>query len=69
MDFNHIRSWFELEEITEKQEQMIIIYQKEIEKLQEENEELNEKVLVLTRRLAYYKSVVEGNDDIFEEED
>ena len=69
MDFNHIRSWFELEEITEKQEQMIIIYQKEIEKLQEENEELNEKVLVLTRRLAYYKSVVEGNDDIFGEED
>ena len=69
MDFNHIRSWFELEEITEKQEQMIIIYQKEIEKLQEENEELNEKVLVLTRRLAYYKSVVEGDDDISGEED
>ena len=63
MDFNNIRSWYELEEINEKQEQMIIIYQEEIAKLEEEKEELNQEVLVLKRTLAYYKSVVENEID------
>jgi len=67
MDFNSIRSWYELEEINEKQEQMIIIYQEEIAKLEEEKEELNQEVLALKQRLTYYKSVVEKEID--EEED
>ena len=65
MDFNQIRSWYELEEITEKQEQMIHIYQEEIATLELENKELKEKVLLLSKKLEYY---FDEDDDVGEED-
>ena len=62
MDFNQIRSWYELEEITEKQEQMIHIYQEEIATLELENRELKEKVLLLSKKLEYYFDEDESDD-------
>ena len=41
----------------------IIIYQDHIEILEEENAELQKEVLVLRRRLEYYKSVVEEEEE------
>ena len=40
-----------------------IIYQDHIEILEEENAELLKEVKVLRRRLAYYKSVVEEEEE------
>tara|TARA_Y100001968_G_C19084550_1_gene584656 strand:- start:151 stop:279 length:129 start_codon:yes stop_codon:yes gene_type:complete len=40
----------------------VIIYQEHIEVLEEENAELREEVLILRKRLAYYKSVVEEEE-------
>ena len=37
MGFEHIRSWYELEEINEQQERVITNYENEIKKLQQEN--------------------------------
>ena len=62
MDFNQIRSWYELEEITEKQEQMIHIYQEEIATQELENKELKEKVLLLSKKLEYYFDEDESDD-------
>ena len=36
-------------------EQMIHLYQEEIQKLEVENEELQQKVAMLTRKIKYYK--------------
>ena len=44
MGFDHIRSWYELEEITEQQERLIASYKNEIEKLKQENAELKRKL-------------------------
>ena len=44
MGFDHIRSWYELEEINEQQERMISSYRNEIEELKKENAELKEKL-------------------------
>ena len=66
MDFNTIRSWYELEEITEQQEKMIHIYQEEIATLELENKELKEKVLLLSKKLEYYFD--EDDDDVGEED-
>ena len=44
MGFDHIRSWYELEEITEQQERLITSYKNEIKKLKQENTELKEKL-------------------------
>ena len=44
MGFDHIRSWYELEEITEQQERLISSYKNEIEKLQQENIKLKQKL-------------------------
>tara|TARA_B100000902_G_scaffold49432_1_gene56304 strand:- start:118 stop:273 length:156 start_codon:yes stop_codon:yes gene_type:complete len=44
MGFDHIKSWYELEEITEHQERMISSYKNEIEKLKQENIELKQKL-------------------------
>ena len=41
---------------------MYIVYEEHIEKLEKENEELEKKVLVLRRRLEYYKAVVEEKE-------
>ena len=62
MDFNTIRSWYELEEITEQQEKMIHIYQEEIATLELENKELKEKVLLLSKKLEYYFDEDESDD-------
>jgi hypothetical protein len=38
---------------------MYIVYEEHIEQLEKENEELEKKVLILRRKLEYYKAVVE----------
>ena len=40
----------------------IIIYQEEIELLEEEKAELQQEVLVLRKRLNYYKSLIEEDE-------
>ena len=37
---------------------MYIVYEEHIEQLEKENEELERKVLILRRKLEYYKAVV-----------
>jgi len=44
MGFDHIRSWYELEEITEQQERIIAVYENEIKKLKQENADLKQKL-------------------------
>ncbi len=41
---------------------MYIVYEEHIEQLERENEELEKKVLILRKRLEYYKAVVEENE-------
>jgi len=41
---------------------MYIVYEEHIEQLEKENEELEKEVLILRRRLAYYKTVVEEKE-------
>ena len=38
---------------------MYIVYEEHIEQLEKENEELEKKVLILRRKLEYYKAVVQ----------
>ena len=63
MSFDHIRSWYELEEITERQERMITIYEKEIKQLEQEKAELKEEILILKSKLENVY-VSEDNNDI-----
>ena len=51
MSFDHIRSWFELEEINEQQERTITFYENEIKQLEQENAELKEELKLLNQRL------------------
>tara|TARA_Y100001970_G_scaffold144455_1_gene177412 strand:+ start:3859 stop:4065 length:207 start_codon:yes stop_codon:yes gene_type:complete len=51
MGFDHIRSWYELEEINEQQERMITVYENEIKKLEQENAELKEELSILKGKL------------------
>ena len=51
MGFEHIRSWYELEEINEQQERMITVYENEIKKLEQENAELKEELMILKQKL------------------
>ena len=41
---------------------MYIVYEEHIEQLENENEELEKEVLILRRRLDYYKAVVREKD-------
>ena len=41
---------------------MYIVYEEHIEQLGKENEELEKEVLILRRRLDYYKAVVREKD-------
>tara|TARA_B100000214_G_C23468606_1_gene401650 strand:+ start:321 stop:452 length:132 start_codon:yes stop_codon:yes gene_type:complete len=41
----------------------VIIYQDHIEVLEEENAELLKEVKILRRRLAYYKTIVEQEEE------
>ena len=62
MSYDHIRSWYELEEITERQERMITIYEKEIKQLEQEKAELKEEILILKSKLEnVYVSEDDGN--------
>ena len=51
MGFEHIRSWYELEEINEQQERMITVYENEIKQLEQENTELKQELVILKKRL------------------
>ena len=51
MGFDHIRSWYELEEINEQQERMITVYENEIKHLEQENAELKQELVILKQRL------------------
>ena len=51
MSFDHIRSWYELEEINERQERMITVYENEIKQLEQENTELKQELVILKQRL------------------
>ena len=51
---------WDLENENLKLEGMIHIYEKEIDKLQEENKELEKEVLLLKRRLRFYQSEEES---------
>ena len=51
MGFDHIRSWYELEEINEQQERMITVYENEIKQLEQENTELKQELVILKKRL------------------
>jgi len=48
MGFDHIKSWYELEEINEQQERMITNYENRIKKLEEELKILKEKKDVIS---------------------
>ena len=50
MGFDHIRSWYELEEINEQQERMITVYENEIKKLEQENAELKKELTILKEK-------------------
>ena len=50
MGFDHIISWYELEEINEQQERMITVYENEIKQLQQENTELKQELVILRQR-------------------
>ena len=54
---------WDLENDVLRLEQMIILYEQEIAELTTEKEELKKEVTVLRRRLEYYKSVVEVEED------
>jgi hypothetical protein len=41
----------------------VIIYQDHIEVLEEENAELQKEVLILRRKLEYYKTIVEQEEE------
>tara|TARA_B100000475_G_scaffold2040_1_gene1805 strand:- start:171 stop:296 length:126 start_codon:yes stop_codon:yes gene_type:complete len=41
---------------------MYIVYEEHIEQLEKQNEELEKKVLILNRRLEYYKTIVEEKE-------
>ena len=51
MGFDHIRSWYELEEINEQQERMITVYENEIKQLQQEKAELKQELIILRQKL------------------
>ena len=54
---------WDLENDVHRLEQMIILYEQEIAELTTEKEELKKEVTFLRRRLEYYKSVVEVEEE------
>ncbi len=54
---------WDLENDVLRLEQMIILYEQEIAELTTEKEELKKEVTLLRRRLEYYKSVVEDEEE------
>ena len=68
MGFDHIRSWYELEEINERQERMITVYENEIKKLEQENAELKEELMILKQKLEDTFNKEDGDDHIISTE-
>jgi len=54
---------WDLENDVLRLEQMIILYEQEIAELRTEKEQLKEEVTLLRRRLEYYKTIVEGDEE------
>jgi len=54
---------WDLENDVLRLEQMIILYEQEIEVLKTEREELLEQVTTLQRKLKYYKTIVEEEEE------
>ena len=54
---------WDLENDVLRLEQMIILYEQEIQVLKTEREELLEQVTTLQRKLKYYKTIVEEEDE------
>ena len=53
MQYDDIKSWYELELQNEQLESMLTIYQDHIEELEEENTQLKQQVLFLEQQLEY----------------
>ena len=53
---------WDLENDVLRLEQMIILYEQEIAELTTEREELKKEVTLLSRRLEYYKTIVEVDE-------
>ena len=54
---------WDLENDVLRLEQMIILYEQEIAELTTEKEQLKEEVTILRRRLEYYKTIVEVDEE------
>ena len=54
---------WDLENDVLRLEQMIILYEQEIAELTTEKEQLKEEVTILRKKLEYYKSVVEIEEE------
>ena len=54
---------WDLENDVLRLEQMIILYEQEIQVLKSEREELLEQVTTLQRKLKYYKTIVEEEEE------
>ena len=57
------KSQWDLENDVLRLEQMIILYEQEIAELTTEKEKLKEEVTLLRRRLKYYKTIVEVDEE------
>jgi len=57
------KSQWDLENDVLRLEQMIILYEQEIQELTTEKEELKKEVTLLRRRLKYYKTIVEVDQE------
>ena len=53
---------WDLENDVLRLEQMIILYEQEIAELKTEKEQLKEEVILLRRKLEYYKTIVEEEE-------
>ena len=57
------KSQWDLENDVLRLEQMIILYEQEIAELKIEKKELLEEVSILQRKLEYYKTIVEVDEE------
>ena len=57
------KSQWDLENDVLRLEQMIILYEQEIAELTTEKEELKKEVTLLRKRLKYYKTIVEVDEE------
>ena len=59
MNIPYPKPRWDLENDVLRLEQMIIVYEREIQELKTEKKELEKEVTILRQRLEYYKSAVE----------